>query len=328
MKFIDFHCDTLYRILHKEYKEENQTMEKNEGHIDLGRLNSGGTISQCFACFVNQGAEPIGDSHYADVHTMIDILEESVNKHEDYKLVANDIGLSIEESLSGDMQTICVLTVEEGGILEDNMERLLELYRRGIRMITLTWNHENCIGYPNKDYKYKDKGLKPFGVKVVEKMDELGIIVDVSHLSDGGFYDVVKYGKRPFVATHSNAREIMNHSRNLTDDMIIQIRNRGGAIGLNYYGAFLQQDGKCTFEIMCKHIEYIVKIGGEDIICLGSDFDGIDGELPMNGCEDLELFAEAMMRYGFTKEFVEKICYKNAVEFYKRYEQSGVTEKS
>lgn len=322
MRFIDFHCDTLYRILHKEYKEENQTMEKNEGHIDFERLKLGGTISQCFACFVNQEAAPIGESHYEDVHTMMDILEESVNKHNDYELVADDIGVSLENTIKVGNKTICVLTVEEGGILEDRIERLDELHHRGVRMITLTWNHENCIGFPNKDYKYKDKGLKPFGIEVVEKMDKLGIIVDVSHLSDEGFYDVVKYGKRPFVATHSNAREIMNHSRNLTDDMIIHIKDRGGAIGLNYYGAFLQENGKCTFEIMCKHIEHIIKIGGEDIICLGSDFDGIEGELPMKGCEDLELFSEAMINYGFSIELVEKICFKNAVEFYKRYEAS------
>lgn len=322
MKYIDFHCDTLYRLLYKEYVSTGNTLEKNEGHIDLSRLNIGGTISQCFACFVNTNAVPVTASHYNDIHAMIDILEGGVARDKEYIISTENIAKSIEDSIQGDIETICVITLEDGGVIEGSLDRLIELYNRGVRIITLTWNHENCIGFPNKDYEFKENGLKPFGIEVIKKMDELGIVVDVSHLSDGGFYDVVKYGTRPFIATHSNAREVMNHSRNLTDDMIRAISKRGGVIGLNYYGAFLQESGICTFEIMCKHIEHIINIGGEDIICLGSDFDGIDCELPMEGCEDLDSFSQAMREYGFREEFVEKICYKNAIEFYNRYEKS------
>lgn len=186
-------------------------------------------------------------------------------------------------------------------------------------MITLTWNYENTIGYPNKDYTFTNEGLKPFGIEVLKQMDELGIIIDVSHLSDGGFWDVLKYGTRPFVASHSNARSIMNHPRNLTDKMIKEMGNRDCIIGLNYYGAFLQENEESTFESICKHMDHIIKVGGEDILCLGSDFDGIDGSLPMTGCEDLNLLVNAMREFGFTDDIIAKICYKNALKFFETY---------
>lgn len=319
MKFIDFHCDTLYKMLHKDGDNMDDTLVSNKGHIDLSRLNDSGTIGQCFAAFINMRKEPVGKSHYNDVYNMFDILEEGVVRDNRYIIVKDNISIELNKSLTDDT-TKCILTVEEGGILEDDLSRLEELYIRGVRIITLTWNYENCIGFPNAAYKYKDCGLKDFGIDVVRKMDELGIVIDVSHLSDQGFWDVIQHGKRPIIATHSNARALMEHPRNLTDDMIQAISKSKGVIGLNYYGAFLQENGKCDFEIMCRHIDHITKVGGMNILALGSDFDGIDCELPMRGVEDLDLFAEAMVNYGFTQEQVEGFCYKNAIEFFDRYE--------
>lgn len=321
MKFIDFHCDTLYRMIHVEDVECGETLEKNKGHIDLERLNKSGTLAQCFACFLNIKNKAVGKSHYRDVHTMIDILEEACEKDDRYLICDNNIGEWIQKLDKAD-KTACIITLEEGGVLEGDITRLVELYNRGVRIITLTWNHENCIGYPNYAFKYSSKGLKEFGLKVINEMDKLGMVIDVSHLSDAGFWDVANNTCRPFIATHSNARTLMEHPRNLTDDMIRAIAKSGGVIGLNYYGAFLQEDGKCTFDILCKHIEHITTVGGQEILCLGSDFDGIDCELPMSGCQDLNKFADAMRKYGFDEENIEKYCFKNAIEFFERFERN------
>lgn len=308
MKYIDFHCDTLSRIFKlKQVKDNTEDLNNNNGHVDIERLIKSNTILQCFACFVDLGEKSITDTHYNDVLEMTTLLKECTKGEvmSRYNIVVDKFA--------------CMLTVEEGGILEGDLTRLYELYNHGIRMITLTWNYENCIGYPNKNYIHKDKGLKEFGLSVVKEMDHLGMIIDVSHLSDGGFWDVVKFGKRPFVASHSNARSILDHPRNLSDEMIIAMGEKDCVIGLNYYGPFLQENGISTFESICKHMDHIMKIGGEEILCLGSDFDGIDGVLPMNGCEDLDLLVEAMRTYGFSEETIENICYKNALKFFERY---------
>lgn len=333
MRYIDFHCDTLSRILKLEQDVNNtETLWNNTGHVDIERLSKLGTTIQCFACFVNLEEKSIGESHYHDVLEMISLLKTSINSKKvnqstdinaitDINTLFNsDVSEAILFNTNTNMATLgCMLTIEEGGILEGDITRLHDLYNHGIRMITLTWNHENCIGYPNKNYTYKEQGLKGFGISVVKKMDELGMIIDVSHLSDGGFWDVVRYGTRPFVASHSNARSILEHPRNLTDEMITTMSEKGCVIGLNYYGPFLQENGESTFDSICKHMEHIMKIGGENILCLGSDFDGIDGVLPMEGCQDLELLVDAMRDYGFNEETIENICYKNALKFFDRY---------
>ena len=131
------------------------------------------------------------------------------------------------------------LTLEEGGVLENRMERLDELYEKGIRVINMTWNHENCLGYPHNAPHSGHRGLKPFGFEVLERMDELGIVADVSHLSDEGFQDIIRYGRRPVIATHSDARDLRAVSRNLSDAMIRQIADCGGIIRVNFYSDFL-----------------------------------------------------------------------------------------
>lgn len=314
IKFIDFHCDTLSRLL----KNSKENIFKNKGHIDITRLKDSNYLLQCFACYVNLGKPSINQSHYEDVLAMIELLKESrgQNQTNEYEVIEKNKDIV---KVKDDNRLGCLLAVEEGGIVENDLKRLDELYRKGIRMITLTWNYENCIGYPNKDFTYQNNGLKEFGIEMVKYMDDLGIIIDVSHLSDGGFWDVVKYSKRPFVASHSNARTIRNHPRNLTDEMILAMKERGCVIGLNYYGPFLQKNGLSTLESICKHMEHIIKIGGDEILCLGSDFDGFNDVLSLKGCEDMHLLPEAMRKYGFSEETIKNVCYKNALNFFDKY---------
>lgn len=336
MGFIDLHCDTLMRLhaLEKERmglllekgrpgstsetdKGDTETPWENTGQADLKRMLKSGYYAQCFACFTNQHSDPIRDSHYEDVLAMAELMKQTVREHKGELAFAGSFAEYRKNKEQGKLSVI--LTVEEGGILENDLERLKTLYDAGIRMITLTWNYENCIGYPNKDFTYQNCGLKPFGREMLEYMDELGIAADVSHMSDGGFEDVWKYGKRPFLATHSNARSVAGHPRNLTDEMLKKLADKGGVTGLNFYGPFVQGNGESTMEGLLAQVRHILKVAGRDVLCIGSDFDGMDGVQAIRGCQEMPKFAEAMEQAGFTEGEIEAVCWKNAEMFMERY---------
>lgn len=318
MEYIDFHCDTLMKQFDL-YKagDKSQDVWKNEGQIDLNRLVSAGYAAQFFACYIWWIDKPFLGSHYNDALKMADLLYESIEKHPDTVAFAGSYEAYKTNKELGKVS--CFLTVEEGGILENQLDRLDALYEKGIRLITLTWNFENCLGYPGCEPEFGKKGLKPFGREALAKMDELGIIADVSHLSDTGFEDVWKYGKRPFIASHSNAREICGHNRNLTDEMLKKLANKGGITGLNFYGQFLDQNGESTTEAMMKHIRHMINVGGREVVGIGTDFDGVDGELEISGCQHIGKMVEAMERAGFTTGEIEDVCYRNAEKFLERY---------
>lgn len=318
MGIIDFHCDTLMRLYdliatgnHKE------NLWQNEGHIDLKRLIESGNLAQFFACFLWFEGKPVKESFYQDALAMCELLKSEIAEHSEAAAFAGNYREYLKNKENGKFSAF--LTVEEGGILENKLERLNELAENGVRIITLTWNYENCLGFPNVGFKYQNRGLKPFGFEALERMDELGIVADVSHLSDAGFEDVFRHGKRPFIATHSNARSVCMHERNLTDDMIRKLAEKGGVTGLNLGGAFLREDGKSTVEAMLRHIRHIMNVGGSEVICLGTDFDGVEDLLEIEGCHQMDKLVSAMEHNGFTGSEIEGICYRNAEKFMKNY---------
>lgn len=192
--------------------------------------------------------------------------------------------------------------------------------------MTLTWNYENDLAYPNrvdmntgKSRPETERGLKKKGMEFVELMEELGMAVDVSHLGDAGFWDVVKMMKKPFAASHSNARAIAGHTRNLTDEMIRAMGERGGVIGINYCPAFLndhEDGGTSRVSDMILHIKHMKNVGGIDCIGLGSDFDGITGKLEIDSPASVYLLKEELAKNGFTQGETEKIFYRNVLRFY------------
>ena len=180
----------------------------------------------------------------------------------------------------------------------------------------------NIIEKPNFTMPNTEFGLTEFGIDLVREMEQLGIIVDVSHLSDAGFYDVLKYTKKPFVASHSNSRVVTNSVRNLTDDMIKKIADRGGITGINFCSDFVKPTphNGLTFtyiEDLVKHINHIKNIGGIEVIALGTDFDGVKSTLEINDASKIQLLAEDLLKSGLTYDEVEKIFYKNAIRVYK-----------
>ena len=207
-----------------------------------------------------------------------------------------------------------VLVITAG--YEGKAERLDEFYKKGVRLMSLTWNYENSVAYPNSDDpEIMKKGLKPFGIETVERMNEMGMIVDISHLSDGGIYDVFKYTKKPIVASHSNARGCCNHRRNLTDDMLRLLGENGGLTGLNYCAPFMSAEAEknnlTTCEDIVRQALYIKNKAGIDALAFGSDFDGIGNELDFGDYSGMPKVIEALEKH-FTPDEIDKICWKNA----------------
>lgn len=181
----------------------------------------------------------------------------------------------------------------------------------------LCWNYENLLGYGAlEDRKL---GLKPFGKEAIKKMQEKNIIIDVSHLNEAGFWDLYNIAKAPFIASHSNSYTICNSVRNLKDEQLKAIRDIRGLIGINLYPNFLTNNKVACIDDILRHIDYMGRIVGEDILCLGSDFDGID-KMPeeiSDICGYNTLFYRIEKAFG--KQVMEKIVYKNAQIFFKKY---------
>ena len=316
MNFIDFHVDTLYRLFYRA-KGEVGDLWKNNCHIDLEREIASGYTAQLFACFLDLAEKPKLGSSYEDVLGMIELFYQQISADKEKVGFAGNYAQYKENKEQGKLSAF--LSLEEGGVLEGDLKRLNVLYDKGVWVMNLTWNHENCLAYPHRPAEFQNKGLKPFGLEIVQRMDELGMVVDVSHLSDAGFWDVVKHGTRPFMATHSNSREVRNVSRNLSDEMIRALADRGGIMGLNFYSDFLSDDPVGRIDDMLRHCRHIMNVGGEQVLGLGTDFDGMETEIEVNGAGEMPKLAQAMDRAGFSTDQIEGICYRNAERFFARY---------
>lgn len=209
-------------------------------------------------------------------------------------------------------KTAAFLTVENGNVLAGQMDRVEVMDAAGVRAITLTWNGENEIGSGHTT----DHGLSDFGKAVIPELEERKILVDVSHLNDTGFWQVLDIAKRPFVATHSNARAVCPHRRNLTDDMVREMAQRKCLIGLNYYISFLSDQGEAKPEDLRRHVEHFFELGAGDCLALGSDFDGADLPQWLAGPDDAARLYGRFLDWGLTQEQAEGIMWKNAQRFF------------
>lgn len=333
---VDMHCDTISGIYGERNRGRECNLRKNIGHIDLQSMCEGGYLLQNFALFVNMGR---CENPWESVLALHAVYEEELAKNQD--LIAPVYRFEdIEKNISqGKMSAM--LTVEEGGVCQGDLSKLHILYEKGVRMVTLTWNYPNELGYPNLDAN-KEKnvmgnpvlereylntadttnGLTQTGRRFVEEMEALGMIPDVSHLSDAGFYDVLAYTKKPFVASHSNARAVCPCVRNMTDDMIRKLAERGGCMGLNYCPDFLVQkpvgvQNPGTVEDIVKQARYIANVGGIEVLGLGSDFDGIEGHEELAGAQSMEKLYDGLLKGGFTSGQVDKIFSENVLRVYK-----------
>lgn len=318
MKVVDMHCDTIGELWKAEKAGKPISLRSNSLHIDLEKMQKGDYLLQNFAMFVFLGREK---DPLVNVLEMIDVYNRAMAENAD--IIGPVLNYEDIEKNRAAGKLSGMLTIEEGAVLKGNPYVVRSLYQLGVRMLTLTWNFENEIGYPNTIVKAKDYdpsrhyGLKPEGIEIVREMNRVGMIVDVSHLGDDGFWDVVKYCDGPFVASHSNARAVCNHTRNMTDDMIRALADKGGVMGLNFCGDFLNPNGKSRVEDMVRHAKHIINVGGSDILGLGTDYDGIDGDLELDHCDKMPLLAQKMERQGFSTQQIEKIFHGNVLRLYR-----------
>lgn len=307
MAIVDLHCDTI-----TELKKKGEVLRSNHLNLDLERMQKLDIILQDFAIFVKMTEHENVDAAWAYTLGICDFFNAQMQTNAD--LVSHVLSYADIEKSRSDKKISALLSVEEGGICGEKIERLEELYRRGVRLMTISWNFENTLCYPHSlNEDTSNKHLKPFGKAVVERMNEMGMIVDVSHLSDGGFWDVAALAKKPFVASHSDARAIEGHSRNLTDSMIKCLAEAGGVTGINFFSKFLGPDGTGSIEQILAHIKHIKNVGGIDVLALGSDFDGFGGASGVRTCEDFPKLIDALGKAGYTDAEIDKITYKNAL---------------
>ena len=319
MKVVDMHCDTILELYKARERGEEISLLDNDLHIDLKKMEAGDYFLQNFALFVDlKGTE----DPFLTCVRMADLFYQVMEENRD-RISPVTTWAEIERNWKeGRMSAL--LTLEEGEVCQGDPALLRTLYRLGARMMTFTWNYENSLAWPGREggLPETEKGLKERGFEILEEMEALGMIVDVAHLSDAGIWDVLRTAKKPFVASHSNARSLASHARNLTDEMIRAIAEKGGVIGINYYCNFLEdipEGGRQISRIsrMVEHMKHIRQVGGAGCIGLGSDFDGIYGEVEIGNSAGLPRLAEAMESAGFTAGEVEAVLHGNVLRLYR-----------
>ena len=212
-------------------------------------------------------------------------------------------------------KTAAFLTIENGTPINGDLSRVKVLADQGVRCITLVWNGDYEIGSGHTT----QKGLTDFGKAVITEMEKQGIIIDVSHLNDPGFADLLQVATKPFIATHSNARSICGHKRNLTDDMIREMVKRDCLIGLNYFVKFLEDDGEVdSLDSLYRHIEHFFALGAQKNLALGSDYDGATLPDCLNTPAKAAGIYEYLLSRGMSEELAQGIMYKNAQEFFRK----------
>ncbi len=310
MKFpvFDLHCDTAESLVRKAAFAD-ETLKKNSLHIDLERASKLPGYGQCFACFTSDapGVTPEGISPILMFERELAAIYSEVEKNRDIIRLAYSAE-DIRRNLDNGMMS-AVLSIEGPAGFGFDPALLEDLYRVGFRITTLGWNEKN----PLTGSHITGGGLTDLGREYVFEAQRLGMIVDVSHISDEGFWDIIDMTTAPIIASHSNSRSVWNVSRNLTDDMFRAICNTGGVAGINLYADFLGD--KPDIDCVCKHILHFLEIDttGKHI-ALGGDLDGCE-LLPdgFEGVQDYPLIAQRLSKLGIQDDTIYDIYWNNAV---------------
>lgn len=322
MRYIDMHCDTLSIAL----AQHKETMTALAGTmVDIEGLLKVGAGAQFFAMFVPQrdvpewyGLEEMPE-HEVLLERMHHIFMETLKENADKMAFAQSYE-NMQENLRN-KKLSAFLTMENAYAVRGKLENLKKFHDMGVSLMTLTWNDANCFGQNHsKEPVLMQKGLTDFGKEAIPYMNDLGIVIDVSHLSDGGFYDVAEYSKKPFVASHSNCRELSPSTRNLTDDMIRLLAQKGGVAGVNFEPSFLNRDvtdKDSRISRICDHIEHFMNIGGMECVGIGTDFDGISGSFEISDCTRMNLLFDELHRRNISDDMIDKIAYQNVARVIK-----------
>ena len=309
INLFDGHCDTLLRNYERHSPDyAGGSLRRNRGHVDLERAHGCfGRYAQFFAVFADTDTWP-GKSLHQMFLEQYGLFRRTMEENSD--LVRPCRTAKEAEAAFADGRCAACLSVEGAQILDCDLEKLEDAWRKGVRMVNLTWNYENALSGSNDESP--EKGLTEQGRAFVRRMQALGMIVDVSHLSDPGFWDVAQLAEeagKPFVASHSNARAVCSHKRNLTDEQFTAIIKNQGVAGLNMCGLFL--GGNPTLDTVVAHIEHFMALGGERNVAIGGDWDGCTMFPGMAQITDIGALYERLLRLNYRETVVRDVFYNN-----------------
>lgn len=330
---VDGHVDIPYRLMKTPADISVQT---EDGHFDYVRAQKGGLNAPIMSIYIPSNREGNGAKELAD--TLIDLVESIAADHPDKFAVATSPD-EIEEQFKKGLISL-PMGMENGAPIEGDLDNVDYFYNRGIRYITLTHAKDNHICDSSYDTTRTWNGLSEFGVQLVEKMNNTGIIVDISHVTDSSFYQVIEVSKAPVFASHSSCRYFTpGFERNMSDDMIKTLAAHEGVIQINYGSSFLDADFRAaergdttaftTVQMVANHIDHVVEIAGIDYVGLGSDFDGVSS-LPrgLDDASKMPNLIEELLDRGYSDEDIAKICYKNTFRVWRAVEAYSANQKS
>ena len=309
MKFpvFDFHCDTALKLAGVE-SESKASLRQNDFHIDLTRAATLDGYAQCFACFTTPFMEKWhGISPVNAFERELAAIRAEMERNSDLISQAFSVRDILKNQENGKMSGI--LTLEGTAGINYDASRLEELYRLGFRVVSLGWNEQN----PLTGSHHTGGGLTEQGREFAREAQRLGYLVDVSHISDEGFWDLIRITEGPIIATHSNSRSVWGESRNLTDDMFRAICETGGVAGFNMCAEFIGETP--TLDTACDHILHFLELDPDGThIALGGDLDGIEN-MPdgFRGVQSFPAFAERLLQRGLDDKAVQNIFWNNAL---------------
>jgi len=302
MPLFDAHCDTAFKMALEGYG-----LFENPGHTDLKRGLEYTPYAQFYALFAMEGKElPLeypsfkGKSIEEIFSFELERLLKELQINEDRISLCTTAHEAKEAFSRG--KAAAFLSIEGAELIGCDLQRLNEMHKLGVRALNLTWNNPNEL--------VCEAGLSDLGRQFVKRCNDLNIIIDVSHLSDAAFWDVLSLSKNPIMASHSNARALFNHRRNLNDDQFVSIINNKGIVGINLYSAFLGEHPDINTVI--GHIDHFLSLGGARNIALGCDFDGCD-DLPdgIKGIESMKDVYNAFLRQNYPEKLINDIFFNN-----------------
>lgn len=298
--FFDAHCDTISCCTHLGWD-----LCRSSGHVDLERGGRFAHYAQVFAVFHDAAKAP-EDGMYAEFLRQANVFRAQMRAHSAYIQPCTTAEEFRRARESG--KCAALLSVEGADLLECDPKKIPSAAEYGVKMINLTWNRANVLSGSNVEEP--GRGLSDMGKEFVRRARRTGILIDVSHLSDAGFWDLAEMEAGPIVASHSDARAVWNHPRNLTDAMFDAVRGSGGFVGLNFYTLFLGRDG--SMDALFAHMEHFLERGGEKVVGFGGDWDGCD-LLPkgIGGIEDMEKIYDRMLQRNYPQELIDDIFYHN-----------------
>lgn len=306
---IDCHCDTISNLLLSTKSKYRFAKGNLHGHLDLPRMCKGGIKTQFFAACTGKKDRGSRETlemiscYYRNIITGNGQIIGHVN-------VFSDIGALNERG-----KIAAILSIEGGEALDGDVSMLDIYYRLGVRSLSLTWNHENELAGSHLGRGEGKGELTRLGRKVVERMEDLGMLVDLAHISPRAFYDVMDFASKPPIVSHANARFVCDNSRNLSDEQLKILFNRGGVVGLTFFPYFIAENiDECSIDKLIDHFVHIATIAGVEVLALGSDFDGIDITMDdLHDCTCYGRLVSGLIRRGFSPSEVELIISGNAL---------------